>query len=401
VPGYDQAVYGNQLAGAHLDVIARIHGADRYFEADVAIVEAPGEFDEGGAAQSLGSLEGGALGALLHEAGAEQERDEGRQGVEVDRSLAADCGHGAEQERAAQGHGDRQVHVGDAPAQARPGRAEERPRREEDDWHRQPEAHPAEELLELRIHSVVLAGIERAVDEHDVHRAGPGHADLDQERPVLVPARLFLRPAQPQVRDVADGVERPGDLREGDVLGIPVHLGHGAREVEPHGHHAVERVGQFLHEPDAGCAVDPLEEEPRAPGSVPGVLHLLPGELRSVEVREATPADVRRLDVGSRLIESPVEALETPVVQDPVDLSTTLAAELLLVAVTHQCRRHLEAAVGTGVARDPQGLATGPDHGVPPPATSTRWVWTKRCSLRCASRLNCQTPAAGRRARVR
>ena len=181
--GQDDAIDGNQFAGADLDPVAGRERGERHLDnrrVGARPGELAGEFEEGGAAQAVGAFERRPLGAALDLPGAEQRRDEHRERIEPDRSAAADDVPGAGREGDGERDRDGKVDVHEPGPKAGERRLEERTRREHEHRDRDGQRQPAEERVVRGRHPGVLAGIEGPVEEHEVHRAGRRHAEPRQ-----------------------------------------------------------------------------------------------------------------------------------------------------------------------------------------------------------------------------
>ena len=131
----DDAVDGDELAGADLDAVAGGEGGERDLDGrgvGTVPLEPPGELEERDAAQAVGTLEGRPLGAPLDLPGAEEGRDEHRERVEPERAASAHGVPRARGEGDGEGDGDGEVDVDDprpggrASAVRKNGRAEKR-----------------------------------------------------------------------------------------------------------------------------------------------------------------------------------------------------------------------------------------------------------------------------------
>ncbi len=401
------AVHRDEFAAADLHDIAGHERRERHFDhrgLGALTVHPARELEEGDAAQAVGAFEGGPLRAALELTGAEERRHEHRERVEPERSAAGHRIPGAGGRGDGEGDRNRQVDVDDAGAQAGDGRLEERLRREEEDRQRHDQREPAEERLVGRGHAGVLTGVERARDEHQVHRAGRGHAQPRQSGPVFGPAGILQARGLMHVRRVAQAIERAADRRQPRVRRPPRDLGHGAAVVQAHFVHAREHGRQLLHEPDAGGAVHAFEVEPRAAALAAQIVGGRRLHARVVEVVEAAAGDRGRFERALLLADEAVVLIEAPLAHERVDLPAARAAELLGLRLAHEGERHRLPAVRAGGGRGRRAAGGDGRHREATSVTGAmlrRAACTKWRACCTASRRKSHAPGASTRMSVR
>ena len=192
--GQDDAVDGHDLAAPDLDQVAGRQRGQRHLDGrgvGLLAIEPSRELEERHAAQAVGPFERGALRAPLQLSGAEQGRHEHGQRVEPEVTVARHDVPGRGGRRDGDGGRDWQVDVHDTGAQAGEGGLEEGPCRVGEHGGRDQQRQPAEERLVARRHALVLAGVERTREEHQVHRAGHGDPEADEGGAVFVTARIL------------------------------------------------------------------------------------------------------------------------------------------------------------------------------------------------------------------
>jgi hypothetical protein len=144
------------------------------------------------------------------------------------------------------------------------------------------------------------SSVESEGDGHDVAGDGPGDADAQEKRTILPARALRGGHTAKRVGRVAEAVQAAGD--GGERRSPP-----GPRPREPRARGRSRetdtspgcRRGSSLHEPDAGRAVDALQEEVGAAQAVRGGGAGTGLERRVVELGVALPGPARGLGVGA------------------------------------------------------------------------------------------------------
>ncbi len=238
------------------------------------------------------------------------------------------------------------------------------------------------------------------------------------------------------VRRVAQAVEGAADGGESRLARPPGDLRDAAADVQADLVHAAENRRQLLDEPDAGGTVDALQVEPRAAPLGAGLLGPVRLDALVVEVREGPSRHPRRLEAAPLLADEPIVLIESPLVDERVDLPAAGATELPILAFPHEACRHGEPAMrarrmaqgfrlavdtdaaqgfrlraqrsgGPAVAGRRRASLAEPDHRSLPAGTAassrtvTRAAWTNRSACCFASMRSSQVPGSSRRTRVR
>ena len=235
------------------------------------------------------------------------------------------------------------------------------------------------------------------------------------------------------VRRVAQAVEGAADGGESRLARPPGDLRDAAADVQADLVHAAENRRQLLDEPDAGGTVDALQVEPRAAPLGAGLLGPVRLDALVVEVREGPSRHPRRLEAAPLLADEPIVLIESPLVDERVDLPAAGATELPILAFPHEAcrpatrnartphgarlpprgrhRRGARSASRAALRRTRRSRAEAgqsePDHRSLPTGTAassrtvTRAAWTNRSACCFASMRSSQVPGSSRRTRVR
>ena len=112
----------------------------------------------------------------------------------------------------------------------------------------------------LAVDPSVCASIERKGNQHGVASGDRGHAHVDQVTALSDLCKGLALALSRRVRRVAQPIEGPGDAREWRQLGR-IGQGHARiTDAKPDLNHSRHQLGKALDQPDAGGAVDALQQ---------------------------------------------------------------------------------------------------------------------------------------------
>jgi hypothetical protein len=190
----------------------------------------------------------------------EQQRDEHRDRVVVDRAHAGQRSDRARDERAADADRDGNVHAEAPRAQAPPRAGEERVRRVEHDRQRHHEARPVEQGAARRVDAVV-AEIARDREHHHLHHREQRHARAHQEGARLAAHQRLASRRIVGVGAVADGGDVAQQVVEAAGRAAPAHARAPRGEVDAR----LDDVGTprepRLDQPRARAAMEPFDQQ--------------------------------------------------------------------------------------------------------------------------------------------
>ena len=285
------------------------------------------------------------LRPLLEEAADQQQEDQQRDAVEIDRAAVGDGVDRPPHETGAERECDRDVDVHRALADGHDRGAEEDAPRPDHARRRQQQRQPPKARLEDRLERAGTAheaAVERDREQHDVRGQRTGDADVHQQRAILgTPHRLGPEPAK-RMRTIAERLEIGRDPGERHRPGVPGDRGEGARDVELGAQHTVEHHRHPLHQPDAARAVHSFEVELHRGDAARPLRHIERVERRMVEGRVIRTH--RRDGRGASLVEV-VVAPEAGRVDDLVRRAAPGTAELRSLHDAVLGRRYRQGAV--------------------------------------------------------
>ena len=211
----------------------------------------------------------------------------------------------------------------------------------------QPEAHAgqAEQPRVLGFDAGEDATVEGEGERHHVAHAGRGDCHADEETVVFLATHLPGTDVFGRMGRIAQRVQRGGDARELDLLRVPADVDDRAAHVQPRFDHPRQDLRQFLHEPDAGCAVDAFEVELGGRRAVSQRAIIERAEDLVVEFRIGPLGGLHRPGVSGRGVADPIESFQAAAVDYRVNRAAAVAAELQVVARFDEPRRHGQAAV--------------------------------------------------------
>ena len=140
---------------------------------------------------------------------------------------------------------DRQVHVQHVPLEPGHGADEERRRAPECDRRGQYQGEPAEERREARLHRIEPSGVQRRVEQHEVHRAEGRDAEAHQQ--VAVRRRFLAERPRP----IPQGGDPARECRQVDAARVPADRGPAGGVAHHHMLHARRALQHLLDDPDA------------------------------------------------------------------------------------------------------------------------------------------------------
>ena len=198
----------------------------------------------------------------LQPARRQQQEHEHADGIKPDIALGPQRGPEAGKERHQDANADRHIHANAPQPQIAPGRTQERTGREQ--HHRQGEhqTDDAHQLHDVGCHVGSRVGqIHRQAQHHHLHHGKPRHEQTPQHGAALTQTALLGATGVEGQGTVANGGNRLQHLRQPQLRRVPAQLRTMRDMVDRERLHPAQSCHMLLVQPDAGAAMDALEDQ--------------------------------------------------------------------------------------------------------------------------------------------
>ena len=277
----------------------------------------------------------------------QQEKNEHRQGIEVDLAAVQDGVDRSRDAAARESQGNGKIQMCRPGSQRSPRTSKEQTAGPGQRNRCKQHARPAEEPRILRLDSAEGSAVKSKGQGHDIARAGRGDSDSNQEPVFFLTADLSRTDVLSRMGRIAKRIECPRDLRQLYLGGVPTNPNQGAPQIEARFDHSWENSRQFFDQPHAGRAVYPLEIQLDGLPTVRGGTAIEVVKYGLIELLVLAGGCASGLGSRLRFAAQPVVAVKPAAGNHRIDCLTAPTAELLLARRIDQPWRNRQAAMHT------------------------------------------------------